>query len=77
MPIYEFDCEECGRRSELLVRSSQWAGERCPKCGSQRLVKQFSTFSSSMAGAAAASEPSCSGNPTSCGRCGTGAAHSH
>ncbi|HUU63567.1 MAG TPA: zinc ribbon domain-containing protein [Dehalococcoidia bacterium] len=32
MPIYDYSCRECGRVSEMLVRTSE--GEvRCPHCG--------------------------------------------
>ncbi len=74
MPIYEFHCEKCGKDSEVLVRSSNWEGTPCPRCGSDKLSKKFSTFAANTAGS---SEPSCSGNPSSCGMCGTGRPHSH
>ena len=74
MPIYEFHCEACQKDSEILVRSSDWQGTPCPHCGSTRLSKKFSVFASSTAGG---SDPSCSGTPSSCGRCGTGKPHSH
>ena len=75
MPIYEFSCEKCRKDSEILVRSSDWEGTKCPHCGSTKLSKKFSVFAS--AGNSAASDPSCSGNPGSCGMCGTGRPHSH
>ncbi len=74
MPIYEFRCEQCGRESEILVRSTNWKGTTCPHCGSERLVKQFSVFASSTAGSG--ESPSCSGNPGSCCACG-GGSHNH
>lgn len=77
MPIYEFHCEACAADSEILVRSSDWSGTRCPKCGSKRLTKKFSTFAASVPGGGGAEGPSCSGTPSSCGMCGTGKPHSH
>jgi len=53
MPIYEFHCGKCGKDSEILVRSSDWSGTKCPHCGSSKLDKKFSTFAS--AGAAGSS----------------------
>lgn len=50
MPIYEFHCEKCGRDSEVLVRSSDWSGTKCPHCGSSRLDKKFSTFAAAGGG---------------------------
>ena len=76
MPIYEFHCQECEQDSELLVRSTKWEGTPCPHCGSKKLTKRLSTFASSVAGGAGEGA-SCSGVPTSCGRCGTGKPHSH
>ena len=78
MPIYEFHCAKCEKDSELLVRSSNWEGTKCPHCGSTKLSKKFSVFASSAGGNGGGSEaPSCSGNPGSCGMCGTGKPHSH
>ncbi len=77
MPIYEFHCEDCERDSEVLVRSSRWEGTPCPKCGSTRLAKKFSTFAASVPGGGSADAASCSGVPSSCGMCGTGKPHSH
>ena len=75
MPIYEFHCEECGCDSEVLARSVKWEGTECPRCGSTRLTKNISVFASSTTGAG--TPPECSGQPRSCGRCGTGKPHSH
>lgn len=76
MPLYEFHCGKCGEDSEILVRSSNWDGTKCPKCGSSKLEKKFSTFASS-AGAQATPAGACTGQPKSCGMCGTGRPHSH
>lgn len=78
MPIYEFTCQACRRDSEVLVRSSNWSGTPCPHCGSPDLTKKLSSFAPAIAGGAgAAPDASCSGNPRSCGLCGTGKPHSH
>ncbi|HEX4122635.1 MAG TPA: zinc ribbon domain-containing protein [Verrucomicrobiae bacterium] len=77
MPIYEFHCGKCGADSEILVRTSKWTGTPCPKCGSKRLTKKLSVFASSGGGGGDSPDASCSGNPRSCGMCGTGRPHSH
>ncbi|MCC7373702.1 MAG: zinc ribbon domain-containing protein [Verrucomicrobiales bacterium] len=81
MPIYEFHCEDCGAESEILVRSSDWKGTPCPKCGSKRLKKEFSVFASSGSdsgpSAAGGAGAECSGTPRSCGRCCGGGPHHH
>ena len=75
MPIYEFHCAKCDRDSEILVRTTDWEGTECPHCGSTSLQKKLSVFASSVAGNA--TEPVCTGQPRSCGLCGSGKAHSH
>jgi putative FmdB family regulatory protein len=75
MPIYEFHCEGCKRDSEVLVRSAEWKGTLCPHCGSKKLTKKLSVFASS--GGGGESAPACTGQPRSCGLCGTGRPHSH
>ncbi len=59
MPLYEYQCAECGEKFERLVRladADRPAG--CPKCGSaqtRRLVSAFGRIGSSAAGGTAAS----------------------
>ena len=78
MPIYEFHCHACQQDSELLVRSSNWQGTACPRCGSVKLEKKLSVFASSVAGGGGGGEGAvCTTKPSSCGLCGTGKAHSH
>ena len=77
MPIYEFHCGQCEKDSEILVRSRDWKGTKCPHCGSTRLSKKFSVFASSAGGKSATDAPACTGTPHSCGLCGTGRPHSH
>jgi putative FmdB family regulatory protein len=77
MPIYEFHCEKCGRDNEILVRSSNWSGTKCPQCGSAKLAKKFSTFA---AGGGSASEaPACGvgGGGGGGGGCCGGHCHGH
>ncbi|HTT07833.1 MAG TPA: zinc ribbon domain-containing protein [Gammaproteobacteria bacterium] len=42
MPIYEYECDKCGRQFETLVRADAQA--QCPGCGSHALHKQMSAF---------------------------------
>ncbi|MEW6685080.1 MAG: zinc ribbon domain-containing protein [Candidatus Edwardsbacteria bacterium] len=43
MPIYEFECEECGNHFEILMRSTD-KKISCLSCGSEKVRKLFSTF---------------------------------
>ena len=74
MPIYEYECKDCGKESEMLVRSSE-EGVVCPSCGSSSLKKVFSTFAVSMASKFSGDAcpdgncPLSSSSPCASGRC--------
>ena len=53
MPIYEYDCKQCGHRFEKLVRSDE--AVTCPQCKSEEIAKRFSVFAAN--GGAAAPAP--------------------
>jgi putative FmdB family regulatory protein len=42
MPIYEFECEECGNRFDELLGSAEDA-PACPRCGSHRARRRLSS----------------------------------
>ncbi len=45
MPIYEFECLDCHRKTTALVMLRERIGEvRCKKCGGARLEKLWSRF---------------------------------
>ncbi|HVO53422.1 MAG TPA: zinc ribbon domain-containing protein [Solirubrobacterales bacterium] len=44
MPIYEFECEECGERFEELVAADAVAAA-CPSCGASRSRRLLSSVS--------------------------------
>ncbi len=45
MPIYEFDCQDCGDSFESLVFSfTKTDGVNCPECESENIKKKISTF---------------------------------
>ncbi|HEX9046612.1 MAG TPA: zinc ribbon domain-containing protein [Verrucomicrobiae bacterium] len=75
MPIYEFHCEKCGSDSEILVRSADWKGTKCPHCGSAKLDKKFSTFAA--AGGGGASGGACEMAPRRGGGGGCCGGHCH
>lgn len=43
MPTFEFLCEKCGHRFDLLVRSAD-AAASCPGCASKKVVRQYTVF---------------------------------
>jgi putative FmdB family regulatory protein len=42
MPIYEYKCQECGRISEIFLRSLNSQDIQCPACGSYKLDRLLS-----------------------------------
>jgi putative FmdB family regulatory protein len=54
MPLYEYHCENCGKVFELLRRMSDSDCDvSCPDCRSQKVDRQFSTFSAGVCGSGA------------------------
>ena len=45
MPIYEFECEDCGAEFEEIV-SAGTASTACRQCGSQRTTRRYSAQAS-------------------------------
>ena len=75
MPIYDFHCGKCGQDSEILVRSSDWKGTKCPRCGWAKLSKKFSVFASANGGGSEA--PACETGGGGCCACAAGRPHRH
>jgi len=57
VPLYEYRCEACEGRFEVLQRVGAGPdGVACPACGARRVTRQFSTFAAATGtGAAGAS----------------------
>ena len=43
MPLYEYECDACGRRFEVIQRFSDRPAEQCSLCGSGPVRKLFSS----------------------------------
>ncbi|MBL8111299.1 MAG: zinc ribbon domain-containing protein [Acidobacteria bacterium] len=75
MPMFEYRCDGCQTRSEILILagdvvasdlSGEGSGPVCPKCGSESMQRLLSTFAArSTSGGAAGFDPStaCGGGP--------------
>ncbi len=76
MPIFEYRCENCGSKYDVLHKSSVKQEEvTCPKCNSTKSKKLLSTFSASIDSSSSYSSNSCaSGNcdVPSTGGCASG-----
>ncbi|MHC4638730.1 MAG: FmdB family zinc ribbon protein [Planctomycetota bacterium] len=45
MPIFEYQCVDCGKVSEFLERTGEKLKKACTHCGGGKLKRQFSVFS--------------------------------
>jgi putative FmdB family regulatory protein len=50
MPIYEYRCEECGKRSSALLPSYSSPDPVCPHCGKPALKRLVSNFATARSG---------------------------
>ena len=64
MPIFEYQCRECGAKFERIVGSSA-ADVTCKQCASANVDQLFSVFAVTASSAGASSA-----EPGSCGACG-------
>jgi putative FmdB family regulatory protein len=68
MPIYEFECTDCGHPFEQLVLSGSKVVEvTCPTCKSRNVTKKISTFASKLSGGGSYSFGSSSSSSCSTG----------
>lgn len=68
MPIFEYVCEDCGKKFEMLIRGNETP--ECPKCSSKKVKKLLSRFNSTSSGQSSSSGSSCcscsGGNCSTC-----------
>jgi putative FmdB family regulatory protein len=57
MPIFEYRCEGCGHKFEAILFGQQTP--ECPKCHTEKLEKQLSTFAVSKASGGATPDMGC------------------
>ena len=43
MPLYEYECDACGRRFEVILKSSDTTVETCTHCGKGPVHRQLSS----------------------------------
>ncbi|MFO8004535.1 FmdB family zinc ribbon protein [Thioalkalivibrio sp.] len=50
MPIYEYECRDCGEMTEIIQKVSDPALTECPSCGASGLTKLVSAAGFRLAG---------------------------
>jgi len=67
MPIYEYECQDCGHSFELIRRMGDAdKAIACEKCKSDKTTRQLSVFNACSGGKAL------TGSRSGCGSCGGG-----
>jgi len=69
MPIYGYECNECGQKFETLVRSSSQTPS-CPSCESKDLTRQLSLIAAPAKSGGGDAPSAC--EMGGCGPCGCG-----
>ena len=52
MPLFEYECTDCGHVTTFLESAGKKTAHACESCGSKNTAKLFSTFAAHAAGAA-------------------------
>lgn len=64
MPIYEYQCEKCGRVFESIVLGSKPETPACDKCGSREVARRISA-ANTIGKSSGSMNASCTPNPSS------------
>jgi putative FmdB family regulatory protein len=77
MPMYEYQCQECGSQFSLLRRMSQSDSDIvCTQCGAPQIQRLFSVFAAhskeSNGAVSSLAGDSCSGGTCGMGSCSSG-----
>ncbi|HQA08100.1 MAG TPA: zinc ribbon domain-containing protein [Syntrophomonadaceae bacterium] len=65
MPIFDFACQDCGKKFDLMISNRDKDKVTCPECGSSKVRQLLSLFNTTSSGGSKTVQPSCSaGCPT-------------
>jgi len=68
MPLYEYRCQGCSERFEVLQRLGEDGhGLLCPRCGAAAPERVLSTFAAHSGTATRGGEAACDAGPSCCG----------
>lgn len=63
MPIFDFECNDCGNKFDLLLTNKDKDKAQCTKCGSRNVKQLLSMFATTTSGGSR-SQDSCQGCPS-------------
>lgn len=61
MPVFDFECKECGNKFDLMISNKDKEKAKCPQCGSAEIKQLLSRFATLSGGSSA---DSCAGCPS-------------
>jgi len=44
MPIFDFECQECGKKFDLMISNADKGKAKCPECHSPKIKQMLSLF---------------------------------
>ncbi|NLU48674.1 MAG: zinc ribbon domain-containing protein [Syntrophomonadaceae bacterium] len=59
MPIFDFACQDCGKKFDLMISNKDKDKVTCPECGSSQVKQLLSVFNTASRGSKT-ELPSCS-----------------
>lgn len=74
MPIYDYECANCGTISEILVRSNLSAKIKCPRCGGEQMDRLLTASYAIRMNGMSSTTATCCGRDERCDNppCGSG-----
>ena len=73
MPLYEYDCSQCGTSMELIRKFNEADDATCPKCGTQSLTRKTSQTAFQLKGGGWYNDGYGAAKPASCEAAKSGA----
>ncbi|MDD4801757.1 MAG: zinc ribbon domain-containing protein [Syntrophomonas sp.] len=56
MPVFEFRCQECGYKFDLMISNADKEKVQCPECGTRSIKQLLSSFNTAKFGGAPAND---------------------
>lgn len=61
MPLYEYECKDCGAQFEAMAAYKDADKMKCEACGSKHVDRLISSFCSSISTSSSSPAPACGG----------------
>lgn len=59
MPIFDFSCDECGKKFDVMISNADKSKVRCPECGSAKVIQKLSLFNTGSSSGSSGTRDAC------------------